>query len=66
MRCGSWQDGVIREQLLQPAPEELATFLNRHTRACECLIQVAAQAEVTYQGRAASTAEAGSYLLLIK
>ncbi|MFC4456678.1 endonuclease NucS [Deinococcus sonorensis] len=57
---------MIREQLLQPDAAELAAFLNRHTRACACLVQVAAHAEVTYHGRAASTAEAGSYLLLIK
>lgn len=57
---------MIREQLLHPSPTELAAFLNRHTRACECLVQVAGQAEVTYQGRAASTAEAGNYLLIIK
>ena len=57
---------VIREQLLNPDAADLAAFLNRHTRACECLVQVAGQAEVTYQGRAASTAEAGSYLLIIK
>jgi len=57
---------VIREQLLQPDAAELAAFLNRHARACECLVQVAGQAEVTYHGRAASTAEAGAYLLLLK
>ena len=57
---------MIREQLLQPGAADLAAFLNRHTRACECLVQVAGQAEVTYQGRAASTAEAGTYLLIIK
>ena len=57
---------MIREQLLQPDAETLAAFLNRHVRACECLVQVAGQAEVTYQGRAASTAEAGSYLLMLK
>ncbi len=55
---------MIREQLLQPEAKQLAAFLTRHTRACECLMQVAGQAEVTYQGRAASTAEAGSYLLI--
>ena len=57
---------MIREQLLQPGTAELAAFLNRHVRACECLVQVAGQAEVTYQGRAASTAEAGAYLLMLK
>ena len=57
---------MIREQLLDPGAAELAEFLNRHTRACECLVQVAGQMEVTYRGRAASTAEAGAYLLMFK
>ncbi|WP_407572729.1 hypothetical protein [Deinococcus altitudinis] len=57
---------MIREQLLNPAPAKLAEFLNRHTQARECLVQVAGQMEVTYQGRAASTAEAGAYLLIFK
>ncbi|MFC4455145.1 hypothetical protein [Deinococcus sonorensis] len=50
----------------QPEAVALAAFLDRHTHVWECLVQVAAHAEVTYHGRAASTAEAGSYLLLIK
>ena len=37
---------MIREQLLNPDAADLAAFLNRHTRACECLVQVAGQAEV--------------------
>lgn len=57
---------MIREQLLDPGAAELAGFLNRHVRACACLVQVAGQMEVTYQGRAASTAEAGAYLLMLK
>ena len=57
---------MIREQLVNPAPAALAAFLNRHTRARDCLIQVASLAEVTYRGRAASTAEVGTYLLVIK
>lgn len=57
---------MIRDQLLSPAPTELAAFLNRHTRSRDCLVQVAGLAEVTYQGRAASTADVGTYLVLIK
>jgi RecB family endonuclease NucS len=57
---------MIREQLLDPSPEVLADFLTRHTRTLDCLIQVAGEAEVTYHGRAASTAEAGHYLLILK
>ncbi|MVN89410.1 DUF91 domain-containing protein [Deinococcus sp. HMF7620] len=57
---------MLREQLLSPEPAELATFLTRHLRTRECLIQVAGLAEVVYHGRAASTADVGAYLLLIK
>lgn len=57
---------MIREQLTDPAPDALAVFLNRHTRSRDCLIQVAGLAEVSYRGRAASTAEVGTYLLMIK
>lgn len=57
---------MIREQLTAPSPQDLAAFLNRHTRTRDCLIQVAGLAEVTYLGRAASTADLGTYLVLIK
>lgn len=57
---------MIREQLTDPAPDALAAFLNRHARTRDCLIQVAGLSEVTYRGRAASTAEVGTYLLVIK
>ncbi|WP_043804500.1 endonuclease NucS [Deinococcus gobiensis] len=57
---------MIRDQLLSPAPADLAAFLNRYTRSRDCLVQVAGLAEVTYQGRAASTADVGTYLVLIK
>jgi len=57
---------MIREQLLNPDAAELTAFLLKHTRAGQCLIQVAGEAEVSYQGRAASMAEAGNYLLIIK
>jgi len=57
---------MIREQLLNPGAAELTAFLLKHTRAGQCLIQVAGEAEVSYQGRAASMAEAGHYLLIVK
>ncbi|GAA5533964.1 endonuclease NucS [Deinococcus aluminii] len=57
---------MIREQVLAPSPAELAAFLNRHARERACLIQVAGQAEVTYHGRAASTADVGAYLVMLK
>jgi len=47
---------MIREQLLNPSAAELTAFLLKHTRAKQCLIQVAGEAEVSYQGRAASMA----------
>ncbi|WP_342662502.1 hypothetical protein [Deinococcus apachensis] len=57
---------MIREQLLSPTPLELTAFLLRHTRTRDCLVQVAGLAEVTYHGRAASTADVGAYLVLLK
>jgi len=59
-------EGIVREQRLSPTPEELAAFLQQHTRTRDCLVQVAGLAEVTYHGRATSTADVGSYLLLLK
>ncbi|TDE85052.1 endonuclease NucS [Deinococcus sp. S9] len=57
---------MIREQLLSPSPLDLVAFLTRHFRERACLVQVAGQAEVTYHGRAASTADMGEYLLMLK
>lgn len=57
---------MIREQLTAPAPAALAAFLNRHARARDCLVQVAGLAEVQYHGRAASTADVGTYLVMLK
>lgn len=58
--------GMIRSQLLTPDPGSLTTFLNTHTRTRDVLLQIAGLAEVTYHGRAASTAEVGAYLVMIK
>lgn len=57
---------MIREQLVSPSPVELMAFLLRRTRTQDCLVQVGGLAEVTYHGRAASTADIGSYLVLLK
>jgi len=57
---------MIREQLLSPTAADLAAFLNRHARTRDCLVQVAGQAEVVYHGRAASTADVGAYLVMLK
>ncbi len=57
---------MIREVLTRPDAEALTAFLTTHCRSADCLVQVAAHAEVSYQGRAASLAEAGQYLLILK
>ncbi len=57
---------MIREQHLNPSAEDLAAFLTTHGAHRPCLVQVAAQAEISYVGRAVSLAEAGQYLLILK
>jgi hypothetical protein len=57
---------VLREQLSSPAPDVLAAFVTRHTRACDVLVQVVAECEIEYAGRAVSTADAGQYVVLLK
>lgn len=62
----AYPNQVLREQVTQPSATELRDFLERHIRSGSCLVQVFAQAEVAYQGRAASTAEVGTYLMMLK
>lgn len=57
---------MIRAQLDRPDPEELAAFLDEHLRTGDCLVQVVSACEVLYSGRAASVAEAGDYLVIVK
>lgn len=57
---------MVREILTDPNPEELRAFLEEHLRAGEELVQVVGECEVLYSGRAASVAEAGDYLVLVK
>lgn len=57
---------MVKAQLAQPGPEELIAFLSEHLGAKQLLVQVAGEFEVHYSGRAASTADAGDYLLMIK
>ena len=57
---------MAQGQLLDSSTADLAEFINRHDRAGECLIQIAGEAEVTCQGRAASSAEAGNDLPPLK
>ncbi|PYE54620.1 hypothetical protein DES52_105260 [Deinococcus yavapaiensis KR-236] len=58
--------GVLREQLSSPTPVSLAAFLNGHVRSCDVLVQVVAECEVEYAGRALSTADAGCYVVMVK
>lgn len=57
---------VLQGQLTSPAPEELLEFLREHLQSGDCVVQVAGEFEVLYSGRAASTADAGDYLLMLK
>src|SRR5690606_22001040 len=57
---------VLRSSLTQPAPDELVAFLEEALRDKGAVVQVAGEFEVLYSGRAASVAEAGDYLLIVK
>lgn len=57
---------MLRGSLLTPDPEELCAFLSEQLRERDSLVQVAGEFEVFYQGRAASVAEAGDYLVIVK
>ena len=57
---------MIRAQLSHPGPEALVAFLDEHLRDGDCLLQVVSECEVLYSGRAASVAEAGDYLVIVK
>jgi RecB family endonuclease NucS len=57
---------VLTEQLLSPSPEKTLAFLRHHLNQRQCLLQLVGECEVSYTGRAQSTAEAGDYLLTLK
>lgn len=57
---------MLRTSLTLPTPEELVGFLEEELRVRAALVQVAGEFEVFYSGRAASVAEAGDYLLIVK
>jgi len=57
---------VIRDMLTSPTSEALAAFLDEQLRLGGALLQVVGECEVLYSGRAASVAEAGDYLVLVK
>lgn len=57
---------MIRDRVYDPTPGTLVAFLDEHLRGGECLVQVVSRCEVLYTGRAASVAEAGDYLIIVK
>ena len=57
---------MLRTSLTHPTPEELIGFLEAELRERAAMVQVAGEFEVFYSGRAASVAEAGDYLLIVK
>lgn len=59
------RSGVLVAQILEPRNEELLDFLHDHLGR-GLVVQVFGACEVAYQGRAASTAEAGDYLVMLK
>lgn len=58
--------GVVRDLVTEPTHEELVEFLDEHLRSGGALVQVVAECEVLYSGRAASVAEAGEYVVILK
>lgn len=57
---------MLIEQLHEPGAEELLDFLREHLHGGQALVQVSGSFEVTYVGRAASYADAGDYLVMVK
>lgn len=57
---------MLVEHLLSPTPDATLVFFRQHLHHRTCLLQLAGECEVSYDGRAQSTAEAGDYLLTIK
>ena len=57
---------VLRAQRLHPSPAELVEFLGTRLRNGRELLQVVAECEVVYHGRAASVADAGEYVVMLK
>lgn len=57
---------MVRELITGPTAEELVEFLDEQLRLGGALVQVASECEVLYSGRAASVAEAGDFLVMVK
>ena len=58
--------GVLRDQVMDPTNDALVAFLDEHLRDGRLLVQVVAECEVVYHGRAASVADAGDYVVMLK
>ena len=57
---------MLREQVIEPDPDALVAFLDEHLRDGRVVVQVVAECEVVYHGRAASVADAGDYVVMMK
>ncbi|MEX2501830.1 MAG: endonuclease NucS [Trueperaceae bacterium] len=57
---------MLEAHLIRPDAEALLAFLRDHLRQPGTMLQVGGEMEVVYHGRAASSADAGDYLLLLK
>ena len=57
---------MIRELLQHPNQNDLLAFFKRHLHEPTVVIQVLGECEILYRGRAASVAEAGDCLVMIK
>lgn len=57
---------MLLEALHDPRDDELVEFLREHLRAGQALVQVIGTCEVSYVGRAASFADAGDLLVMVK
>lgn len=66
LRLPAVHSAVLRDQLLQPSADDLVGFLDEHLRSGRLLVQVIAECEVVYHGRAASVADAGDYVVMFK
>jgi len=57
---------VLLEAIHDPSDDDLVAFLREHLRAGEALVQVVGTCEVANVGRAASFADAGDLLVMVK
>ncbi|CAN5673634.1 endonuclease NucS [soil metagenome] len=57
---------MVEDQRITPDAAELVEFLDEHLGGGRCLVQVIAECEVMYVGRAASVADAGDFVVMLK